>query len=240
MVKGRATLPGVVSVGRETSGHLSHPPGYTTSVPQELCAYCPKPPTTRDHVFPRNLYPLGERSSCQLLTVPSCGECNGGYSDDEVAFRNVLIMAGDPPPPPRLELHAGTFQRSLRRGDGLLRLEELRAVMRPVVVQGQPRHMIFPCESPAFVRVMKKVTRGLIYAHLGRHGSLEPRLWITKLDYEIPPEFIEAMNYEHRNAAIVEYWFSGKVDSTIDSVWVVRFFNSVSFLCVEGDMHVSA
>src|SRR5216683_2580155 len=60
---------------------------------QERCAYCNQPATTRDHVPPKKLFtpPLPG----YLITVPSCGQCNHGASDDDEVFRNELsIMAG--------------------------------------------------------------------------------------------------------------------------------------------------
>jgi hypothetical protein len=63
-----------------------------------MCAYCGyRVATDREHVFPKSLYPESKASSrVQRLTIPSCNECNNGWSDDEAHFRNVLALAGEP------------------------------------------------------------------------------------------------------------------------------------------------
>ena len=64
----------------------------------KICSYCgERLATDREHVFPSNLYPASKScSQVQRLTIPSCKECNNGWSDDEVHFRNVLALAGEP------------------------------------------------------------------------------------------------------------------------------------------------
>ena len=67
---------------------------------QEHCANCDRPANTRDHVPPEKLFTPPRPSN--LITVPSCGSCNHGASDDDEVFRNELsIMAGSFGDPPR-------------------------------------------------------------------------------------------------------------------------------------------
>jgi len=46
---------------------------------------------------PRAFTRIPERPpACRLITVPECPACNRGWSDDEVHFRTVLLLAGEP------------------------------------------------------------------------------------------------------------------------------------------------
>jgi hypothetical protein len=88
---------------------------------KQPCAYCGNPSDKRDkeHVFPRNLYPISKASSkIQRLTIPACNKCNNSWSDDEVHFRNMLVIAGDPLSPAREELWKTTVDRSFELVDG--------------------------------------------------------------------------------------------------------------------------
>ena len=59
----------------------------------KLCVYCRKnTSTTADHVFPRELFQIDERS--MLPKVPSCSECNNEKSKLEHYLLSVLPFAG--------------------------------------------------------------------------------------------------------------------------------------------------
>lgn len=56
-----------------------------------ICYLCGnKLAETRDHIFPKNLFPRPLPS--HLLTAPSCGECNNSLSDDEELFRAFVAL----------------------------------------------------------------------------------------------------------------------------------------------------
>jgi len=57
--------------------------------PPKKCVYCGgTADTTRDHVPPRSLFlePLPK----QLITVPACSDCNGGFGELDTAFQEWL------------------------------------------------------------------------------------------------------------------------------------------------------
>lgn len=56
-----------------------------------LCVYCGNAATTRDHVPPKGIF-LEPRPH-NLITVPACNECNGGFSEDDEKFRNYVSFA---------------------------------------------------------------------------------------------------------------------------------------------------
>ena len=56
------------------------------------CSYCLRGATTRDHVVPRCL--LEKPYPPNLLTIPSCRECNTGFKQDEEYFLAVMAQSG--------------------------------------------------------------------------------------------------------------------------------------------------
>lgn len=97
-----------------------------------MCSYCGiRAATDKEHVFPRNLYPQSKNNSTvQRLTIPSCNICNSGWSDDEVHFRNILSLSGEPNNP-RNELWHSKVKSSFKKSDGL------RRARRGVTKRGQ-------------------------------------------------------------------------------------------------------
>lgn len=56
------------------------------------CAYCGrKREVEREHVFTKALFPDDRRSN--LITVPSCRQCNKNYEKDEEYFRLMMVTA---------------------------------------------------------------------------------------------------------------------------------------------------
>ena len=199
-----------------------------------MCAYCgDRIATDREHVFPKSLYPESKASSrVQRLTIPSCNECNKGWSDDEAHFRNVLALAGEPNDS-RRELWETKVQPSLRQVDGPRRVQDIVKTWRPTEVDGRPRHMIYPGEDMRIIRIVKKVIRGLSHYHNVLSAVPESRVWADVMDvmkYQVPDDFLAQMIYAHREPDIAEYRYSVIEDVGIQSAWLVTFFERITFI----------
>jgi hypothetical protein len=155
------------------------------------CAYCGAPaPETVDHVIPNELYPPSKsKSTVQRLTVPACSKCNQSWSDDEPHFRTILALAGEPNTVVR-ELWEGKINRSLRDVDGPRRLEDVWNQMRPIETSAGLRHKIYPASDERFLKVMRKIVRGLHY-HERRSPVPDDLVSIDVLTTEIPNKFLD-------------------------------------------------
>lgn len=196
------------------------------------CAYCGKPVAKREkeHVFPRCLYPPSKgRSKVQRLTIPACRDCNKGWADDEAHFRNMLVLAGEPNAV-RRELWETTTLRSFEEIDGPRRVSDLIARMKSVKMTDGEGYMIFPGEDERVMRVVRKIIRGLCHYHNVMSPVSDQRVWADVLKYVVPQEFLEQMNYHHREQDIVEYRYQVLNEGGINSVWLIAFFERVTFI----------
>ena len=196
-----------------------------------MCSYCgERIATDNEHVFPRNLYPTSKaQSRVQRLTIPSCQDCNKGWSDDEAHFRNVLALAGEPNEA-RRELWETTIRRSFKKSDGARRWRDLVESMRPVEINGETRHKVYPGQDDRVIRIVKKIVRGLCHHHRVMSAVSERRVWVDVLKYSIPEEFLSQMTYEHREHDIAEYQYQVLCESGIHSAWLITFFQRVTFI----------
>jgi hypothetical protein len=196
------------------------------------CAYCGAAgvPLGRDHVPPACLYPPSKRAqgNLQLITVPACRSCNGGYSDDEAHFRNVMLMAGDSNEAVQ-ELWEKTW-RSFREVDGERRATEIRRMMVPVKVSGEDRHMIFPGRDERVLRVVRKIVRGLAYHHGLGTAISDHRVWTDVLKYPIQSGLLESITLRRPEHDIFQYWFEECIDDEISSIWYLTFFEKRIFV----------
>lgn len=204
------------------------------------CAYCglSSEQLTRDHVVPNSLYPPSRATSkVPRLTVPACRSCNQNWSDDEAHFRNVLIVAGDANDVVR-DLWNGKVLRSFRELDGRRRINDLWQQMQSVETPSGERRLIFPANDDRFLRILKKIVRGLHFHELSRDVS-DGMVHVDLLRWKIPQEFIEPMPTLHRESDVFEYQFElfdAFTDIPMSSAWLLRFFETRQFIgCVWKD-----
>jgi hypothetical protein len=186
----------------------------------------------REHVFPKCLYPASKSNSrVQRLTVPACRNCNGSWADDEAHFRNVLVLAGEDPNAVRKELWRTTTLRSFHKADGSKRVQDISAILKPAIAASNEQIMIFPAKDDRVLRVVRKIVRGLCYYHKVVSSPLsDQRVWSDVLKYTIPQEFLEQMRNAHREQDIVEYKWQVLNEEGINSVWLITFFERVTFI----------
>src|SRR6266699_2241063 len=116
------------------------------------CVYCgAEAGDTKDHVPPKCL--IRKPYPANLLTVPSCEECNNGSSEDEEYFRLVMVgllchtdEAGS--------LFDGPISRSMDRNSYI---EELMFGS----LRGADKTVILDLDYPRIFRIAEKIARGL-------------------------------------------------------------------------------
>jgi hypothetical protein len=199
------------------------------------CAYCGElsDKRGREHLFPSNLYPSSKaKSKVQRLIIPACTKCNNSWSDDEVHFRNMLVIAGDPPTPVKKELWNTDINHSFSKFDGFRRRSDLLKFIMNVKIDGQERQKIYPGNDPRVIRIIQKIVKGLCYYHLKISPLPDEKIWADILKYPIQENFLEEMIYCERDPEIVEYRYQVLGDDEIQSVWLLRFFQTTTFIAI--------
>jgi hypothetical protein len=89
--------------------------------------------------------------------------------------------------------------------------------------------MIYPANDPRVLRIIRKIVRGLLYTHKFPSAN-ESDIFADIHRFEIPAEFAEIFQYEHRDPDIVKYKYARLDTDPILSVWVITFFNRTTFI----------
>lgn len=199
---------------------------------KKKCAYCGQADAeTVDHVIPGSLYPASIGSSVQRLTVPACESCNNSWSDDEAHFRTMMTLAGEANAV-ATELWTGKVARSFRAADGRRRFTDVWANMETVQTPTGERHRIFPASDPRFIRVLRKIVRGLHYHHQLGHPVPDEMAGADLLRYEVPEEITQAMPSYHFGREVFEYQFETFdqfPDVPMRSGWLLTFLGNKRF-----------
>lgn len=199
---------------------------------KKLCAYCgSRDAPDKEHVFPACLYPKSKQgSTIQRMTVPACKDCNYSWQDDEVHFRSVLLVSGDPNSPV-LE-NWETVRRSWEQPDGRRRVSDLAAQLVAVETSEGLRHMIYPAKDPRVMRVIRKIARGLCFHHQLDAPVPDSRVWADVQRFQVPPALLDEMKTEHREADIVQYRYAMLSDGDLQSLWLLKFFERTHFIAI--------
>ncbi len=200
------------------------------------CEYCAEDFSAdmleREHVFPKCLYPKEDRgSNVQRLTLLSCVPCNRALSDDEVHFKNVLAISGEPNITARLVWN-GPTKRSFAKVDGRRRLRDLATGLVPVDGEGETRYMISPGRDPRVIRVLKKIVRGLCAYHCNLTPLDENRIFADVVPFEVPEYLLDETSFEHREMDVVQYRRTLFKTGDMHSAWLFDFYETRPFVAV--------
>jgi hypothetical protein len=182
----------------------------------------------------RALYPKSlAKSRVQRIVVPACDACNDSWQDDEVHFRSMLLVCGQSTDVVK-ELWEGPVRRSFEKQDGYRRLADLHAQMVPVSSADGIRHRVYPDTDDRFLRVLRKIVRGLCYYHdLDGLPISDEQVWAGVLRDNIPPRILTAMTEGDTDTSVVRYFFDApKDDSDLHSVWIIQFYGRAAFVAV--------
>lgn len=184
------------------------------------CAYCgcTDSPREKGHVLPRFLYPDATPTRLQWITVPECQRCKMLWQDAEEHFRNILTVAGEPNKAvlEQWERVVRDFRSPKRR------LEDLWASLRPVVLEGVERHLVFPAKDARFMLVTRKIIRGLCHHH-GLMSPLPDRcVEVSTFGLEIPAQFRDAMTWCDVGSHFFRYGYWVINQLGIHSAWSPR------------------
>jgi hypothetical protein len=142
----------------------------------------------------------------------------------------MIVSAGDPPTTQRRALWDSSIHRSFEGVDGLRRMDDLLAQMKPVEIDGKLRHKVYLGKDERVMRVVRKIIRGLSHHHKIKTAVPDQFVWADFLRYQIPGGINEEMHCCHRDPNIVEYRYQEINADGISSVWVITFFKTVSFI----------
>jgi hypothetical protein len=225
---------------------MSNAPSGTRPI-DAVCAYCPNPATTVDHVPPRNLFPTPPPPN--LITVPACESCNNGASKDDEYFRSRLVLRADVAGEVNAQEAVQRVLRSLRRPQGRGFQQAMRKDITPVDLV-TPSGILLG-KAPAFrvdprlATVPDRIARGLLFHHTRQR--LPPGYGIRAF----PLEQTEYASEQRRaNLAafltpvtstapqqfggVFTYWYSTVAEDPSASAWVMLFYGTALFVALTG------
>jgi hypothetical protein len=107
--------------------------------------------------------------------------------------------------------------------------------MQPIDTPEGERHKIYPASDVRFLRVMRKVVRGLHYHHELWSPVPDEMVYVDVLRFGIPKEFVDAMPTYDCEPDIFRYQFEvfdQFEDIPMSSAWLLTFFENRKFIAL--------
>jgi len=214
------------------------------------CVYCGKvDKVSTDHIPPKNLFPSLKPNN--LITVPSCKECNEKASKDDEYFRLALSMRSDISYHPEV---LKKLQRSLQKPEQQgFRASFLSSL---AFVDSRTPSGIYLGKTDAFRvdmkrvnNVIKRITRGLFYKEKGRRlpDNYQVCCYIFDIINEHPYSLgtftmrdIITSTLQGKSLTVSDdvfrYWCRFAIDEENSLAMVLSFYNRVNFLALTMPM----
>lgn len=190
---------------------------------------------TKDHLFPRSLFP--DPKPKNLITLDCCRKCQDNYMADEEYFRNMLIASKDV-----YETNGGKkiwdtkVLRGLTRTRGIQKqtFEKLKTVeLKTQAGLFIGKQKAFLIDKERFDKVLEKFVRGLHFLHTGFRVVSNDDVIVK---WDLSEKSLTDLSEYHRYIQvtddfndIVGYRGAG-IDTGRSSMWWIHFFRK--HICV--------
>ena len=211
-----------------------------------LCVYCcERPGSTRDHVPPKCLFPA---DVSDLIRVPSCPACNGGFSKDDEYFRNMLAMNASSKDAKATPFTFDSLMRAIERPEARGMASAIsESLYRADLITDAGLYAgtvdVYRLDQDRLERVVERIGRALFWHHSGRALSPDVNTWATAAwgFPKIPPAaqagFAEAAAklprplYELAGGA---FKYGGIWGDSDQSAWMMEFHRGVGYVVRTG------
>jgi HNH endonuclease len=211
-----------------------------------LCIYCgKKEPNERDHIPPKSFFP--EPRPSNLITVPSCSDCNREYGKTDEIVRNLLTSLDT------TEIHQAVIEqlgdkrnRALERNGGIhsfkYLLENITLVDR-FSESGSylGKFPAFKLDTDVMDKFIERMARGLLF-HLTGIGfgnyTFEWKLSPPTSDFYKLPENIKTFflsGYKETFGDSVFSYAGYTWPGKISSLWLMSFYSGIEFMIIVRD-----
>ena len=209
---------------------------------EKRCYSCGKPLSrTANHLEHIPAYCIFEGSNkCNLITVPSCYDCNNGSSDDDQYLRFVVVTAceGDERAD-KLADESGSMMRGFRYDKKLL--ADIMRGSNPKMKEMFSDGGVFVGWQPGFDipvgrldKIFTKITKGLFYHKLKRPLP-DTHMVVVNLKPDRSPlalqHFENEPNFKVCGGVFSFRYHTDSKDSNL-TLWYITFFDSFSVLCI--------
>lgn len=205
---------------------------------KDICVFCGAEATTKDHIPSKGIFP--DTKGLELRTVPSCKDCNQGFSEDEVFFRDHVARFSLDKSISAYALFESKIKRSIRSRPLLAKgmFDKMKTVNLKTpsgIYLGKKTLMeISKKDWDRMYNVVSKTVRGLIYIEFGHRLPDEYQLRNSVVRGQLLREkcqnLLQAMRWGPTKYPHIFLHGVARAPESFNSVWITQYFGTVVFI----------
>lgn len=209
---------------------------------KQKCVYCNlSESTTDDHVPPKSFFPKPRPSD--LITVPSCLDCNKGAGKDEEFFLATFMFSYAGVSEAGTMLWTEKLNRMYDKNIGLRRKIADHLILSSLYTPSGiylGNGMTINTDEKRFETVVNKILKGLYFFEYNQtfpdSAEITTFYLNQKKDYEPVKKVAPELKFGSRSwDGIFEYKFNRLPNDPSGSIWLFRFWGQIFFWSVTCD-----
>ena len=210
---------------------------------KKVCVYCgSNEKLTRDHIPPKCLF--NKPFPQDLITVPSCYQCNWRASSDDEYFRMMLVNRRDVGENPEALKGMEKALRSLQRKEAKGFAQSFFSGVEAHYFENEQGIIepgaVYTADHDRLGRVASRIVRGLTWKETGvlLPGEYEVSAFVDaslpNVHEHVVGIFDEVLKEDPVcvGEAVFKYWQKSLPEDKFTRAWVLLFYESISFLCL--------
>ena len=203
-----------------------------------LCIYCGKnPASTRDHVPPKSFFPRPRPAN--LITVPSCEDCNNVFGKDDERVRNIITSIHTTEVHPAIcQQIADKRNRSFQRSEGFSNFLHLVSSIKLTEHQSDTgdyfhRTLAFNLDQKVFDRFVERMTRALLFYENGIKWTELDIKWKLSPNIQEIPSGVQTFLLNGQVKVIGEDVFTYVgyfLQEKVTSLWFMNFYDGFEIM----------
>ena len=207
---------------------------------QQICIYCGREATTRDHVPPKQLFPKPRPT---LETVPSCFECNNLFGKDEDYFFASFMFSEAGVSVAGKKLWKEKLHRMYKKNSGLRR--KIAQNLKPInlftphgIFTG--RKILIKIDENRIYKIVRKIIKGLYYIEykeiMPASQNLDCLFLQTQKKYDTAMNQVSQLkNGSKKWDGICQYKYNRTEKGNPGSMWLINFFDFAIFWVIASN-----
>jgi hypothetical protein len=189
---------------------------------------------TNDHLPPKNLFP--KPRPINLITVPCCASCNGGFSKLDEQFRVFVSM------PLNVSLVGKEIMRKKVFGRSFKDSPRLKRQMARDAFKGTVTTALGPITVPLIAmdkdvidRFLTRLTKGLLASFYSDVNYFNLQFAVTQLNqfganHATFKAITSILTADERGDGVFRFWHGVAKEDRTTGIWIYQFYDAALFM----------
>ena len=189
---------------------------------------------TSDHLPPKNLFPKPMPKN--LITVPCCASCNGGFSKLDEQFRVFVSMPLNASPVGKAIKRQKVFGRSFKNSPKLKKQMAKDAFKGTLTTAFGPITVpLIAMDKDVIDRFLTRLTKGLLATFYSDINYFNLQFAVTQFNqfgahHPTFKDITSRLTADQRGDGVFRFWHGVAKEDRTTGIWIYQFYDAALFM----------